>query len=116
MTDNEGAFAVYDDALKYLKQMLGEDAVFREGQWEAIHLAISNKKALIVQQTGWGKSIVYFIITKILRCSGKGPTILISPLLSLMRDQIDSASRLGITVYQIKCRQGERRISSAVSI
>jgi ATP-dependent DNA helicase RecQ len=99
--DIEGETAVYDDALKYLKQMFGKEATFRDGQWEAIQLAISHNKALIVQQTGWGKSVVYFIATKILRSFGKGPTILISPLLSLMRNQIDSASRLGITAESI---------------
>lgn len=99
--DFEGETTVYDDALKYLKQMFGVEATFRDGQWESIHLAINNKKALIVQQTGWGKSVVYFIATKILRSYGKGPTILISPLLSLMRNQIDSASGLGITAESI---------------
>lgn len=58
---------MYDDAVKYLKQMFGKQASFRGGQWEAIELALNNKKALIIQQTGWGKSIVYFIATKILR-------------------------------------------------
>ena len=58
-------------------------------------------KQLIVQKTGWGKSIIYFIITKILRDSGKGPTLLISPLLSLMRNQILNASNLGIQAESI---------------
>lgn len=92
---------MYDEALKYLKQMFGNQASFRDGQWEAIQYALHNKKALIVQQTGWGKSIVYFIATKLLRDKGKGPTILISPLLSLVRNQIDSASSLGIAAESI---------------
>lgn len=92
---------MYDEALKYLKQMFGTQAGFRKGQWEAIQYALHNKKALIVQQTGWGKSIVYFIATKLLRDKGKGPTILISPLLSLVRNQIDSASSLGISAESI---------------
>lgn len=92
---------MYADAEKYLKQMFGPQATFRQGQWEAINLALHNKKTLIVQQTGWGKSIVYFIATKILRDIGKGPTILISPLLSLVRNQIDSASKLGIVAESI---------------
>lgn len=90
-----------DKALEYLKQMFGENASFRDGQREAIDLALNNKKALILQQTGWGKSVVYFIATKILRERGKGPTILISPLLSLVRNQIDSASNLGIIAESI---------------
>lgn len=92
---------MYSEALKYLKQMFGNQASFRDGQWEAIQYALHNKKALIVQQTGWGKSIVYFIATKLLRDKGKGPTILISPLLSLVRNQIDSASSLGIAAESI---------------
>ncbi len=90
-----------NDMLKYLKLMFGENASFRKGQREAIEFALNNKKTLIVQQTGWGKSVVYFIATKILRERGKGPTILISPLLSLVRNQIDSASNLGIIAESI---------------
>lgn len=92
---------MYDEALRYLKQMFGNEARFREGQWEAIQYALHNKKVLIVQQTGWGKSIVYFIATKLLRDKGKGPTILISPLLSLVRNQINSSSSLGIAAKSI---------------
>ena len=92
---------MYSEASKYLKQMFGEGAEFRNGQWEAIDLALHNQKALIVQQTGWGKSIVYFIATKILRSAGKGPTLLISPLLSLVRNQIDNASKLDIAAESI---------------
>jgi len=92
---------MYNEALKILKQMFGKEATFREGQWEAIDFALHNRKALIVQQTGWGKSIVYFIATEILRDMGKGPTILISPLLSLVRNQIDSAAKLNIVAESI---------------
>ncbi|MDD4773389.1 MAG: RecQ family ATP-dependent DNA helicase [Eubacteriales bacterium] len=92
---------MYEYALECLKRVFGRQAAFREGQWEAIDLVLHNKSALIVQQTGWGKSIVYFIAAKILRKTGKGPAILISPLLSLVRNQIDSASGLGITALSI---------------
>ncbi|HHV03744.1 MAG TPA: DEAD/DEAH box helicase [Bacteroidales bacterium] len=92
---------MYNKALNYLRQMFGTQATFREGQWEAIEFVLQNKKALIVQQTGWGKSIVYFIATKILRDTAKGPTILISPLLSLVRNQIDSASSIGIVAESL---------------
>ena len=68
--------------------MIGPGAVFRAGQWEAIKVvAFEKKRTLVVQRTGWGKSIVYFLATKILRDKGAGPAILISPLLSLMRNQ-----------------------------
>lgn len=73
------------------------NAEFRDGQWEAIDALVNQKqKLLVVQSTGWGKSSVYFISTKIFRDRGMGPTIIVSPLLALMRNQIESAQRLGI--------------------
>lgn len=73
-------------------------AQFREGQWEAIDAVVNQRqKLLVVQRTGWGKSSVYFISAKIFRDRGLGPTIIVSPLLALMRNQIESARRLGIT-------------------
>jgi len=80
-----------------LRQMLGPGAEFREGQWEAIDLiANERRRVLVVQRTGWGKSVVYFLAAKILRDVGAGPALLISPLLSLMRNQILAAEKLGI--------------------
>ena len=65
-------------------------AQFRDNQWEAIdQLVNQNKKLLVVERTGWGKSSVYFISTRILRNMGSGLTIIISPLLALMRNQIE---------------------------
>ena len=73
------------------------NATFREGQWEAINAIVNQRqKLLVVQRTGWGKSSVYFISTKIFRDRGLGPTIIVSPLLALMRNQIESARNLGI--------------------
>ncbi|MEN1361567.1 DEAD/DEAH box helicase, partial [Pseudomonas aeruginosa] len=73
-------------------------ATFREGQWEAIDAVVNQRrKLLVVQRTGWGKSAVYFIASKIFRDRGAGPTIIISPLLALMRNQVAAAERLGIT-------------------
>jgi ATP-dependent DNA helicase RecQ len=80
-----------------LRQMLGQDKSFREGQWEAIRVAaVLKQRVLVVQRTGWGKSIVYFIATKILRDGGAGPALLISPLLALMRNQIEAARNIGL--------------------
>ena len=91
-----------------LKQMLGPDAIFREGQWEAIDwIANERKRMLVVQRTGWGKSVVYFLATKILRDAGAGPTLLISPLLALMRNQIAMAERLGIRAHTIHSQNFE---------
>ncbi|MEW6303979.1 MAG: RecQ family ATP-dependent DNA helicase [Verrucomicrobiota bacterium] len=91
------------EARELLKQMLGAGgAEFREGQWEAIDLVANRRqRLLVVQRTGWGKSVVYFLATKILRNAGAGPTLLVSPLLSLMRNQIAAAEKLGIRALTI---------------
>src|SRR3954453_21377225 len=70
---------------------------FRDGQWEAIEALVRHReRLLLVQRTGWGKSAVYFLSTRLLRDQGTGPTLLVSPLLALMRNQIEAAVRLGI--------------------
>src|SRR6185369_2626708 len=85
-----------------LRDMLGPEARFREGQLEAILETVERRdRALLIQRTGWGKSLVYFIATRLLRDAGSGPTLLISPLLSLMRNQIDMAKRIGIRAERI---------------
>ena len=85
-----------------LTQMLGPEARFREGQWQAIDAIVTRRgRVLVVQRTGWGKSLVYFLSTKLLRNQGAGPTILVSTLLSLMRNQIEAASRIGIRAFTI---------------
>jgi ATP-dependent DNA helicase RecQ len=88
--------------------MIGPQAQFREGQWEAIEaVAQQRSRVLVVQRTGWGKSLVYFIATKLLREQGAGPTALISPLLSLMRNQIEMAGRIGIRAATINSANPE---------
>ena len=77
-------------------------AQFREGQLGAIrHIVEGRGRLLVVQKTGWGKSFVYFIATKLLREAGEGPTLLISPLLALMRNQIAAAERMGVRAATI---------------
>ena len=90
-------------AEQILKQSLGNPkAKFREGQWEAIDALVNQKqKLMVVQRTGWGKSSVYFISTRFLRDNGAGPTIIVSPLLALMRNQIDYAEKLEIKAVTI---------------
>src|SRR5258708_6048589 len=89
-------------ARELLKQMLGPGAEFRDGQWEAIdRVANGRQRLLVVQRTGWGKSLVYFLAAKILRDAGAGPALLISPLLSLMRNQILAAEKLGIRALTV---------------
>jgi len=91
----------YDLALKYLRINI-KNADFRDGQWRAINQIVNLKKRmLVVQRTGWGKSSVYFISTKILRQLKFGPTLIISPLLSLMRNQVDYAKKLKLKVETI---------------
>jgi len=86
----------HPQARALLKEMLGPAADFRDGQWEAIdQIANQRRRLLVVQRTGWGKSVVYFLATRILRNGGAGPTLLISPLLSLMRNQIFATEKLG---------------------
>lgn len=81
---------------------------FRKDQWEAIDKIVNEKKKLlVVERTGWGKSSVYFISTRILRNQGKGLTIIISPLLALMRNQIEAAERLGIRAASINSNNYE---------
>ena len=78
------------------------DAVLREDQWTAIEaLAVDRRRALVVQRTGWGKSAVYFVATALLRAAGAGPTVIVSPLLALMRNQIAAAERAGIRAVTI---------------
>src|ERR1043166_5612847 len=85
-----------------LRQMLGPDAEFRADQWRAIEaIAVKRGRALVVQRTGWGKSLVYFMATKLLRERGAGPALLVSPLLSLMRNQIEMAARIGVRAHTI---------------
>ena len=80
-----------------LQRAFGGDAKFHNGQLEAICALVDERsRVLVVQRTGWGKSIVYFLATALLRARGLGPTLLISPLLSLMRDQLRMAERLGV--------------------
>ncbi len=93
---------LFGGARALLRQMLGPQAQFRDGQWQAIDAIVRRRsRVLVVQRTGWGKSLVYFLSTKLLREQGAGPTILVSPLLSLMRNQIEAASRIGVRAFTI---------------
>ncbi|HWI32193.1 MAG TPA: RecQ family ATP-dependent DNA helicase [Microbacterium sp.] len=91
------------EALTALRRLVGnDDAGFHEGQYEAIETLVQHRaRALVVQRTGWGKSAVYFVATLLLRRRGAGPTILVSPLLALMRDQVAAAERAGVRAASI---------------
>ena len=92
-----------DSALAALRRLVGNDsAQFHQGQFEAIEALVGRRRrALVVQRTGWGKSAVYFVATALLRAQGAGPTLIISPLLALMRDQIAAAERAGVRAHAI---------------
>ena len=92
-----------DDALTALRELVGSGrAQFRDGQLEAVRALVQDRaRVLVVQRTGWGKSAVYFVATRLRRAQGAGPTVIVSPLLALMRDQIAAASRAGIRAVSI---------------
>src|ERR1700733_13219654 len=81
----------------HLRALAGDAARLREDQWTAIRaLVAEHRRAVVVQRTGWGKSAVYFVATARLRARGSGPTVIVSPLLALMRNQVEAAGRAGI--------------------
>ncbi|THA35415.1 RecQ family ATP-dependent DNA helicase [Streptomyces sp. A1277] len=83
-------------------------ARLREDQWRAIEALVADKRrALVVQRTGWGKSAVYFVATSLLRARGAGPTVIVSPLLALMRNQVSAAARAGISARTINSSNTE---------
>lgn len=90
-----------DKMLSYLKKYYGEDAQYRDGQVEAIQNVLQGKRTLVVQKTGWGKSLVYFMATRLIREATGGITLIISPLLALMSNQIESARKLELQVRTI---------------
>ena len=88
---------VADRAAELLHRLAGPNAVLRPAQLAAIEaVVVERRRALVVQRTGFGKSAVYFIATRILRDGGSGPTLVVSPLLALMRDQVAAAERMGV--------------------
>ena len=91
------------EAEQHLRALVGrDDAVLRDDQWVAIQALVAHRRrALVVQRTGWGKSAVYFVATLLLRSRGAGPTVIVSPLLALMRNQIAAAERAGIRAVTI---------------
>ncbi|MEU3094879.1 RecQ family ATP-dependent DNA helicase [Streptomyces sp. NPDC006967] len=94
-----------------LARLVGDasgEARLREDQWRAIEALVADKRrALVVQRTGWGKSAVYFVATSLLRARGSGPTVIVSPLLALMRNQVEAAARAGIRARTINSSNTE---------
>ena len=97
-----GAPPLADRAAQLLADLAGPEAVLRADQLRAIEaLVVDRARVLVVQRTGWGKSAVYWIATRLLRDEGAGPTLVVSPLLALMRDQVAAAARMGIAARTI---------------
>ncbi|TQL19760.1 ATP-dependent DNA helicase RecQ [Streptomyces sp. SLBN-134] len=94
-----------------LARLVGDDsgeARLRDDQWRAIEALVADKRrALVVQRTGWGKSAVYFVATSLLRARGSGPTVIVSPLLALMRNQVEAAARAGVRARTINSSNSE---------
>ncbi|MFW0774185.1 RecQ family ATP-dependent DNA helicase [Paenarthrobacter nitroguajacolicus] len=93
----------HQQALACLRELVGHpEADFHDGQYEAIEALVdAGRRALVVQRTGWGKSAVYFVASLLLRRRGAGPTLIVSPLLALMRDQVAAAARAGVRAVAI---------------
>ncbi|HEV7195160.1 MAG TPA: RecQ family ATP-dependent DNA helicase [Pedococcus sp.] len=102
-----------------LRQLVGRaDAEFRDGQLEAVEALVGlHRRVLVVQRTGWGKSAVYFVSTALRRAEGAGPTVIVSPLLALMRDQIGAAQRAGMRAVTMNSANAEEwgEVSAALS-
>ncbi|MDO9380285.1 MAG: RecQ family ATP-dependent DNA helicase [Nocardioidaceae bacterium] len=98
-----------EEAEKHLQELVGSpDARLRDDQWTAIEaLVAEHRRTLVVQRTGWGKSAVYFVATALLRARGAGATVIVSPLLALMRNQVAAAERAGIKAVTINSTNPE---------
>ncbi|MER7366010.1 RecQ family ATP-dependent DNA helicase [Nonomuraea wenchangensis] len=108
MIDAPDAEVLREEAEERLRALAGEHAVLRDDQWAAIEaLVVDRRRVLVVQRTGWGKSAVYFVATALLRELGEGPTVIVSPLLALMRNQIAAAERAGIRAVTINSANPE---------
>jgi ATP-dependent DNA helicase RecQ len=107
IADQAERASVRERAEEVLRRLAGEHAKLREDQWRAIEaLTVDRRRVLCVQRTGWGKSAVYFVATALLRDGvaaeqKAGPTVIVSPLLALMRNQVDAAARAGIRARTI---------------
>ncbi|QGV78105.1 RecQ family ATP-dependent DNA helicase [Streptomyces ficellus] len=110
-TSNAGPSTLRAAADTVLARLVGDGsgtARLREDQWRAIEALVAEKRrALVVQRTGWGKSAVYFVATSLLRERGSGPTVIVSPLLALMRNQVEAAARAGIRARTINSSNTE---------
>nr|WP_026449183.1 RecQ family ATP-dependent DNA helicase [Actinopolyspora mortivallis] len=100
--------ALREMAEQRLRALAGPEAALREDQWRAVRaLVLERQRTLVVQRTGWGKSAVYFVATALLRELGEGPTVIVSPLLALMRNQVEAAAAAGVHAATINSANPE---------
>jgi ATP-dependent DNA helicase RecQ len=100
MTDREAS--AVEQLTTVVRALAGPDALPRDDQIEAVTALVDDRaRVLLVQATGWGKSAVYWAATGALRRSGRATTLVVSPLLALMRDQVDAASRTGLAAATV---------------
>jgi len=100
---------IYRISTQILRSLYGPQAQFRDGQYEAIEATMTQKRTLVVQRTGWGKSLVYFICTKLMRRQRRGVTLVVSPLLVLMENQLEAARKLGLSCDVLNSTVRDRR-------
>ena len=100
---------IYHDAAKILHQTYGRESEFRKGQYEAIEAVMKGKRTLVVQRTGWGKSLVYFVCAKLLRKRSKGLTLVVSPLIVLMDNQREMAEKIDLICDILNSTTRDRR-------
>ena len=100
---------VYAEASLILEQLYGAGASFRDGQYEAIEATMTKRRTLVVQRTGWGKSLVYFLCTKLMRSEHRGVTLVVSPLLVLMENQMEAAEKMGLRCDVLNSTVKDRR-------
>jgi ATP-dependent DNA helicase RecQ len=96
------------EAEAHLRALAGAGARLRDDQWTAVEALVGGARALVVQRTGWGKSAVYFVATALLRARGAGPTVIVSPLLALMRNQVAAAERAGTRAVTVNSSNVEQ--------
>ena len=100
---------IYEQAYQIIRELYGPSAKFRDGQYEAIEATMTRKRVLVVRRTGWGKSLVYFVCTKLMRKENKGVTMVISPLLVLMENQTEAATKMGLRCDVLNSTIKDRR-------
>ncbi len=101
---------IFAKSTAVIQSLYGPNASFRDGQYEAIEATVTRNRTLVVQRTGWGKSLVYFVCTRLMRGQNRGVTIVVSPLLVLMENQIEAAEKMGLRCDVLNSTTRDRRL------